>query len=79
MSPSQTVSLLPSLRALARCEGCPVCGSREVARDEVSHGGPLQLAECARCRHRWTWRAVGSGRLVLASPAPRFAEVASAA
>jgi len=35
---------------------CRDCGSRDIARDEVEHVGPLQLAECRQCRRRWTWR-----------------------
>jgi hypothetical protein len=35
---------------------CPVCGGREVARDEVADPGVLLLAACHRCDHRWTER-----------------------
>lgn len=33
---------------------CHVCGFREVRTDEVIDRGVVLLAECARCRHRWT-------------------------
>ncbi len=36
---------------------CPLCGCGSIDVDEVAHGGPLWLAECARCAHRWTARA----------------------
>ncbi len=35
---------------------CPVCGGREVARDEVLDTGVMLLAACGRCDHRWTER-----------------------
>jgi uncharacterized protein (DUF983 family) len=35
---------------------CPVCGGREVARDEVFDPGVLLLAACHHCDHRWTER-----------------------
>lgn len=33
---------------------CLVCGSSEVLTDEVIDRGLVLLAECRRCRHRWT-------------------------
>jgi hypothetical protein len=56
--------------------GCRVCGGPEVERDEVLDGGPLGLAACTRCGHRWTERP----RLALARVAVMSdAEVADAA
>jgi hypothetical protein len=37
---------------------CRVCGSSEIRSDEVIDRGLLLLAECPRCEHRWTARAV---------------------
>jgi len=37
---------------------CRVCGSCEVRTDEVIDRGLLLLAECPRCEHRWTSRAL---------------------
>jgi hypothetical protein len=36
--------------------GCRVCGCRELQVDAVEDArrGPLLLAECPRCDHRWT-------------------------
>ena len=49
---------------------CPVCAAVDLRRDEVNHGGVLQLAECPRCLHRWTWReATRSGRDRRGAPA----------
>ncbi len=33
---------------------CPICTAAEVTTDEVFDGGRWLLAECPRCRHRWT-------------------------
>ena len=33
---------------------CGVCGFSEVRTDEVVDRGLLLLAECPRCKHRWT-------------------------
>jgi hypothetical protein len=38
--------------AAAGC--CRVCGSARIVVDEVVGHGALRLAECVRCRHRWT-------------------------
>lgn len=38
-------------RTLSRCL---VCGFSEVRTDEVIDHGLVLLAECRRCRHRWT-------------------------
>ena len=40
--------------ALPRRTDCAVCGSPEIAADEVLHGGLWLLGECRRCGHRWT-------------------------
>jgi hypothetical protein len=42
-------------RTLTRCL---VCGFSEVRTDEVVDRGTILLAECPRCEHRWTERAV---------------------
>jgi hypothetical protein len=64
--------------------GCDVCGSADVLRDAVEgveameglgRGALLNLAECGRCHHRWTWcsapAAAGRGafRLTVRVPA----------
>jgi len=33
---------------------CLVCGFAEVRTDEAVDRGPVFLAECPRCDHRWT-------------------------
>ncbi len=33
---------------------CLVCGFAEVRTDEAVDRGPVLLAECPRCDHRWT-------------------------
>jgi len=38
--------------ALPAC--CSVCGSHEIATDEVHERGLLLLSECRRCENRWT-------------------------
>jgi hypothetical protein len=37
----------------ARRTRCGVCGFAEVRTDEVVDQGPVFLAECPRCDHRW--------------------------
>ncbi len=49
-----------------RRTGCAVCGSPEIASDEVMHRGLWLLGECCRCGHRWTERPSLDGPL----PAP---------
>jgi hypothetical protein len=60
---------------------CTVCGSPEVRRDAVEHGGLLLLAECAHCDHRWTRREIVSGAVVRSAQPVRneAASVADAA
>ena len=80
---------------------CAVCGSTDVHSDAVERAarvtantrsndsstdtGVLQLGECGRCEHRWTWRgeaASGSEARparITTRPAHRPAEVANAA
>ncbi len=55
------LELATPLRSLVRCR---VCGFSEVHTDEVVHRGPLILAECPRCEHRWT-RPAGETPLAL--------------
>jgi hypothetical protein len=38
-------------RKLTRCR---VCGFAEIRTDEAVDRGPVFLAECPRCDHRWT-------------------------
>jgi hypothetical protein len=44
-------------------DGCQVCGNGDVVcdaveeMDEMGDCGLLNLAECGRCHHRWTWRS----------------------
>jgi uncharacterized Zn finger protein len=47
--------------------GCPVCGGRDVERDEVLDAGPLGLAACTRCGHRWTERPLARARAIRAA------------
>ena len=69
-----------SLRTLSRCL---VCGFSEVRTDEVVDRGVVLLAECPRCRHRWTERraADAEGLTRPAAPAREWParEVAGAA
>lgn len=65
-------SAVAAAQALPAARGCRVCGGARVWTDEVEGPEGLWLAECARCRHRWTHPAppaaptpVGTG-----SPAP---------
>jgi hypothetical protein len=44
---------------------CAVCGSEDLAMDEVLERGRWLLGECGRCRHRWT-----VGPLADVAPAP---------
>ena len=43
--------------ALMATEWCPICGSEQIAADEVQQLGRLRLSECLRCDHRWTRRS----------------------
>lgn len=52
--PSAAHELCAPERSVQRCG---VCGFREVRTDEVFDRGIVLLAECGRCRHRWTTRA----------------------
>ena len=42
------------------CHECHVCGATSLDLDEVEHAGTLLLAECRRCRHRWTLPVAGT-------------------
>jgi len=44
---------------MPHADRCPICRSPEIEGDEVWNGAPLRLAECRRCRHRWTAPASG--------------------
>jgi len=46
---------------------CGVCGSDEIAQDEVIEEHVLHLAHCVRCDHRWTWTG---GKVALLRPLP---------
>jgi len=50
---------------------CAVCHSVDVLHDEVDDGGPLLLAECRRCEHRWTLRPLRTARRRRRAPARR--------
>ena len=52
---------------------CHVCGFAEVRTDEVTECD-LVLAECARCEHRWTRRALPVAPRLARVPVPRIAE-----
>jgi len=57
VGPVGSASSGPGASAMPRCS---VCHSTELIRDEVFDGGALQLCECRRCEHRWTFRAPSS-------------------
>ena len=69
-----------ALRTLTRCL---VCGFSEVRTDEVIDRGVVLLAECPRCRHRWTEPRPAAAEGLAPPAAPVLArpgrEVASAA
>jgi len=48
---------------------CAVCGSSDVAIDEVFERGLWRLGECRRCHHRWTEGPFGPRPLALARSA----------
>lgn len=48
-----------------RSAPCAVCGSEDLATDEVFERGLWHLGECRRCHHRWT-----VGPLASVGPAP---------
>ncbi len=50
---------------------CLVCGFTEILTDQIDEPGPLLLAECPRCDHRWTRRRP----LLRALPSPIPARV----
>lgn len=60
MSFSQAVALRSKSHSSKATHGpalrCAVCHGADVMRDEVFDGGSLQLCECRRCEHRWTFR-----------------------
>jgi len=58
--PSAAHELCAPERSVHRCG---VCGFREVRTDEVFDRGVVLLAECGRCRHRWTAQAVAVARM----------------
>ncbi|MBW2394131.1 MAG: hypothetical protein JRG95_07660 [Deltaproteobacteria bacterium] len=58
--------MIAATRTLTRCL---VCGFNEVHTDQVIDRGVVLLAECPRCDHRWTERAL-STPLRLRSPLP---------
>jgi hypothetical protein len=60
-------------RTLSRCL---VCGSSEVRTDEVVDRGVVLLAECPRCRHRWTERSAPTSALRSRRPAAGDAHAA---
>ena len=72
--------MTPSFRTLSRCL---VCGFSEVRTDEVIDRGVVLLAECPRCRHRWTEPRPAAAEGLAPPAAPALArparEVASAA
>ncbi len=72
--------MTPSFRTLSRCL---VCGFGEVRTDEVVDRGVVLLAECPRCRQRWTEPRPAAAEGLAPPAAPVLArpgrEVASAA
>jgi hypothetical protein len=64
----------------AFASSCTVCGSAEIAVDEVYERGLWRLSECRRCAHQWTDGPFGGPRgpvaRVLALPAESHAEAA---
>ncbi len=57
---------------------CHVCGFAEVRTDEVTECD-LVLAECPRCEHRWTGRALPVVPQLARACAPGAGETAAAA
>jgi len=55
------------LNANANRTSCEVCGSADVLRDAVER---LELAECGRCQHRWTWHSAPPVALRVAARVP---------
>jgi hypothetical protein len=46
----------------ASVPSCGICGSTEIATDEVWERGLWLLAECGRCANRWTEGPLGGPR-----------------
>ena len=80
MARTRTLSL-PRANALAAIPPCcAVCGSDQVAVDEVYERGLWRLSECRRCENRWTDGPFGGPRgpvaRVMAVPRESHAEAA---
>lgn len=60
---------------------CAICSCREVRTDEVFEHGPMILAQCTRCEHRWTARREPAGEPIpirtQGSPTPVDVKVAA--
>jgi hypothetical protein len=52
----------PQLQAPAPLACCGVCGSDQIAVDEVWERGLLRLSECRRCENVWTEGPFGGPR-----------------
>ena len=79
MARSRTLSLRRTEPA-ATPSCCTVCGSDQVAVDEVYERGLWRLSECRRCEHQWTDGPFGGPRgpvaRVLALPSEAHAAAA---
>lgn len=58
---------------------CGICGSQNVHTDEVSGRSDLWLAECTRCRHRWTRPLEATRRWERRAASPRSVRAGTAA
>ena len=71
MPATRTLSPLPRANALAAIRPCcAVCGSVEVAVDEVWERGLWRLSECRRCENQWTDGPFGGPRGPVARVVP---------
>lgn len=55
-----------TLLAAAPAQACSICGSHEIAVDEVYEHGHWRLSECRRCENQWTDGPSGGPRRPLA-------------
>ena len=51
-----------TLTPRSAAQACAVCGSTDVAIDEVFERGLWLLSECRRCAHQWTEGPFGGPR-----------------
>ena len=80
MARTRTLSLPRTNARAAISSCCAVCGSDQVAVDEVYERGLWRLSECRRCENQWTDGPFGGPRgpvaRVVAVPRESHAEAA---